>query len=148
MAEAHDAEAQLPAVLIVNANEDTLTLVGQLLEAEGFRTWGVRAWELQHGRVKPRALLQLVRPDVVVYDISVPFDLSWAYYASFRGLPEMQGVPVVLSTTNRKGAEALTGPGVLELLLKPYDIAQLVERVRGALGERPRARPEDAGALH
>ncbi|MBF5042459.1 hypothetical protein FGE12_08605 [Aggregicoccus sp. 17bor-14] len=148
MAEAHDAEAQLPAVLIVNASEDALALMGQLLEGEGFRTWGVRAWELQHGRVKPRALLQLVRPEVVVYDISVPFDVSWAYYASFRALPEMRGVPVVLTTTNRKGAEALTGPGVLELLLKPYDIAQLVERVRRALEERRRTEAEDAGAPH
>jgi DNA-binding response OmpR family regulator len=49
-------------------------------------------------------------------------------------------VPVVLTTTNRKGAEALTGPGVLELLLKPYDIGQLLERLRAALVQRRAAR--------
>ena len=135
-----DATAALPAVLIVNGSEDALDLLRQILEAEGFRAWGVRAWELDHGKEDPRALLRLVKPDVIIYDVSLPYDLAWAYFTHFRSLPEAQGVPVVLTTTNRKGAEALTGPGVLELLLKPYDIGQLLERLRGALGQRRPAR--------
>ena len=137
------ASTKHPAVLVVNGSEDTLGLVGEILEDEGFHVWGVRAWELEHGRLSPGNLLRLVDPDVIVYDISLPFDLSWAFYAQFIALPEAQGRPVVLTTTNRKGAEAVAGEGVLELLLKPYDIGQLVERVNSALAQReaPRERP-------
>ena len=134
------------AVLIVNGSEDALALLAQILEGEGFRARGVRAWDLAHGRIDARALLRELQPDVIVYDISVPFDLSWAFYASFRALPEVQGVPVVLTTTNRKGAESVIGRGVLELLLKPYDIGQLVEQVRGAL--RRHEREDGARAVH
>jgi DNA-binding response OmpR family regulator len=130
------SSAKQPSILVVNGSEDTLGLLGEILEEEGFRVWGVRAWELEHGRMNPGSLLRLVDPDVIVYDISLPYDLSWAYYAQFSALPDAQGRPVVLTTTNLKGAEAVTGKGVLELLLKPYDIGQLVERVRAALPER------------
>lgn len=130
------SSAKHPSVLVVNGSEDTLGLLGEILEEEGFRVWGVRAWELEHGRLNPGNLLRLVDPDVIVYDISLPYDLSWAYYAQFSALPDAQGRPVVLTTTNRKGAEAVTGEGVLELLLKPYDIGQLIERVRTALAQR------------
>ena len=133
---AASASSKSPSVLVVNGSEDTLELLSEILEDEGFRVLGVRAWELEHGRQSPGSLLRWVDPDVIVYDISLPFDLSWAYYAQFSALPEMQGRPVVLTTTNRKGAESVTGPGVLELLLKPYDIGQLLERLRAALGPR------------
>ena len=133
---AASASSKSPSVLVVNGSEDTLGLLGELLEDEGFRVSGVRAWELAHGRQSPGSLLRQVDPDVIIYDISLPFDLSWSFYTQFRALPEAQGRPVVLTTTNRKGAEAFTGPGVVELLLKPYDIGQLVERVRAALPER------------
>ena len=132
--------ATRPAVLIINGSEDALHLLTQILEAEGFRASGARAWELDHGKVDPQALLRRVKPDVIVYDVSLPYDLAWAYFTHFRSLPEAQGVPVVLTTTNRKGAEALTGPGVLELLLKPYDIGQLLERLRAGLAQRRAAR--------
>jgi DNA-binding NtrC family response regulator len=122
-----------PTVLILNGSEDLLAVLGELLQAEGIATVCARIPDIERGREDVSQLVREHDPAVIVFDVSVPFGRSWATFQELSVRPEVAGRPFVLTTTNREGAEQYTGPGVIELLLKPYDIGQFTTAVKEAL---------------
>src|SRR5262249_48369744 len=84
-------------------------------------------------------------PDVVVFDIALPYEANWELCASLRKDPRV-GVPFVLTTTNRAAVERLTSAReVVEILGKPYDLDQFAQAVR-ACGAAAGPRRGRAGA--
>ncbi|WP_158623611.1 hypothetical protein [Corallococcus llansteffanensis] len=118
-----------PTVLVLNGSEDLIEALEELLDDAGFQTKGVRVQDLVRGPLDFTTLVRETRPAVIVYDISVPFDLSWSAFQKLAASPAAAGIPFVLTTTNREGAQEYTGPDVIELLLKPYDIQQFTRAV-------------------
>ena len=122
-----------PTVLVLNGSEDLIEALEELLHDAGFQTKGARVQDLVRGPLDFSTLVRETRPAVIVYDISVPFDLSWGAFQKLAATPAAAGIPFVLTTTNREGAEEYTGPEVIELLLKPYDIQQFIQAVGKAV---------------
>ncbi|HZI14499.1 MAG TPA: hypothetical protein VE153_29295 [Myxococcus sp.] len=122
-----------PTVLVLNGSEDLLAVLSELLQAEGISTVCARIPDIERGREDFSRLVQEHDPAAIVFDVSVPFGRSWATFQELSVRPEVSGRPFVLTTTNREGAERYTGPGVIELLLKPYDIGQFTTAVKEAL---------------
>lgn len=134
-----------PAVLVMNGSEDLIEALEELLDGAGFQAKGVRVQDVMRGPLDFATLVREVAPAVIVYDISVPFELSWGAFQKLAANPVVAGIPFVLTTTNREGAKKYTGQDVIELLLKPYDIDQLIQAVnqavrRGATGTGERGR--------
>jgi DNA-binding response OmpR family regulator len=123
-----------PTVLILNGSEDLLAVLGELLQAEGIYSVCARIPDIERGREDFPALVREHDPAAIVFDVSVPFGRSWATFQELSTRPEVAGRPFVLTTTNREGAEQYTGPDVIELLLKPYDIGRFITAVKEALG--------------
>lgn len=136
-----------PTVLVLNGSEDLLCVLAELLEAEGLHAVCARIPDIERGRESFPQLIQQHAPAAIVYDISVPFGRSWAVCRELMELPESMGRPFVLTTTNREGAEEFTGPGVIELLLKPYDIGQFLDAVRKALAPGPKEHREEPASV-
>jgi len=122
-----------PTVLILNGSEDLLAVLSELLQAEGVNAVCARIPDIERGREDFPKLVQQYDPAAIVFDVSVPFGRSWATCQELAARPEVTGRPFVLTTTNREGAEEYTGPDVIELLLKPYDIGQFISAVKEAL---------------
>ncbi|WP_120542199.1 hypothetical protein [Corallococcus terminator] len=118
-----------PTVLVLNGSEDLIEALEELLDEAGFQTRGARVQDLVRGPLDFTTLVKETHPAVIVYDISVPFDLSWSAFQKLAASPVAAGIPFVLTTTNREGAKDYTGPDVIELLLKPYDIEQFTRAV-------------------
>jgi DNA-binding response OmpR family regulator len=78
-------------------------------------------------------------PDAVILDIMLP-DLSGLEICRrLRALPGLADVPVIFLTGRTEGpdpAEAGLGPGPVDLLVKPFDPADVVATVRRRLEER------------
>ncbi|RYZ41942.1 MAG: hypothetical protein EOO71_09880 [Myxococcaceae bacterium] len=128
-----------PTVLVLNGSEDLIEALEELLADAGFQTKGARVQDIIRGPLDFATLVQETLPTVIVYDISVPFDLSWSAFQKLAASTAAAGIPFVLTTTNKEGAKDYTGPDVIELLLKPYDIEQFIQAVslavrRGADG--------------
>ncbi len=122
-----------PTVLILNGSEDLLAVLSELLQAEGVNAVCARIPDIERGREDFPKLVQQYDPAAIVFDVSVPFGRSWATFQELSARPEVTGRPFVLTTTNREGAEEYTGPDVIELLLKPYDIGKFISAVKEAL---------------
>jgi DNA-binding response OmpR family regulator len=132
-------------VLVVNGSEDVIDAMRVFLEDSGFETFGVRETDILRERTDVAAVLREFRPEVVVYDVSLPYELTWSLYERLRQLPEAQGCCWVLTTTNARAAEPVTkSAALIELLLKPFDLKQLLNAVHDAVatcGRKPQHAP-------
>ena len=54
--------------------------------------------------------IQKHRPDVVIYDVGMPFSSSWDLLEVIRTAPALQSQPFVITTPNRRKLEEAVGP--------------------------------------
>jgi DNA-binding response OmpR family regulator len=119
--------------LVMDSSVDTLDLLRQYLEFRGFEVETCDLARLRHDGADAAATIARARPDVVVFDIALPYEENWKLCASLRQDPRVS-VPFVLTTTNRGAVERLTGArDVIEILGKPYDLEQFAEAVHSAV---------------
>ena len=93
------------------------------------------------------AVLQDVRPDVVVMDLNMP-GMS-GIEATARVLEAMPGVSVLMLTINREDERVLEAvrAGALGYLLKDAELDEIVAGIRDAAAGRPVLAPAAAGAV-
>jgi CheY-like chemotaxis protein len=141
---AHQADVAEPSpirALIMDSSADTLELLRQYLEFHGFEVETCNLARLRHEDADVAEAIVRARPDVVVFDIALPYETNWAMCSSLRRDPRVT-VPFVLTTTNRAVVERLTGArDVIEILGKPYDLEQFAQAVVAAVrnGQEPSA---------
>jgi DNA-binding response OmpR family regulator len=125
----------VPVVAVFNASEDTVDFLGVFFEQHGFRAVG-RTWPAMEPLDPDKVLgfLSEHQPQVIVFDVSFPYESNWQRFREFQRLGDECRVPVVLTTTNQRALTEWSGAtGVLEILGKPYDLEQLLAAVRRAL---------------
>jgi DNA-binding response OmpR family regulator len=122
-------------VVVFNASEDTVdmltTFFGVLgLDAAG-ETWPARD-PLSLETVQD--FVRRHRPDVIVFDVSFPYDHNWARYCEFRQADGVRDIPIVLTTTNKRALDDMVGRrDALEIIGKPYDLDELAAAVKRVL---------------
>ena len=126
-------DPRAPTVAIVNTTEDVVELLAEVFWDEGFHTITAYVREFKRGDLDFDFFLAEHRPDVVLYDIALPYEENWAYFQELRAHLSARAVPVVLMTTNKPALDRLVGPtAALELVGKPFDIGDIVAAVRRA----------------
>ena len=123
-----------PLVAIVNSSEDIATMTARVIEDEGLRTANAYVSDLKRGEPDPSAFLVENDPRVIVYDVGLPYEESWAFLQSLEQSDAARGRRFIITTTNRAVLEDMVG--VLpeqEVLASPFDLDDLVAVVRRAL---------------
>ncbi len=123
-------------VAVFNTSVETVEIIKQILEDEGFRVAGgteTFVTEFKRAKKDLRSYLARERPDVVVWDIALPYVENWKYFRAQVESGAFAGRGVVLTTTNRRVLDALVGPNdALEVIGKPFDLHELIDAVRQA----------------
>ena len=80
------------------------------------------------------ALAERVRPDAIVYDVSFPFSSNWQALQEVRSCPSLRGVPVVVTTSERRELSRATGCSTaIEIFARPDNVTVLRQALRSAI---------------
>jgi DNA-binding response OmpR family regulator len=135
-------------VALFNASDDTVEMVQRMLDASGFNCLvGCHFTDLKKGTIDFARYLGEHQPQVVIFDISPPYQENWDFFKTLRDAKAMEGRGLVLTTTNKERLDETVGRDskAFEIVGKPYDLHQIrsaihaaLERARGTL--RPPAK--------
>ena len=124
-----------PILAVFNASEDTVAFVRLFFEGQGFRvvTQSWPAYDPLRAEVAD-AFVSQQGADVVIFDVSLPYDENWQHFEAFKKALDGRNVPVVLTTTNKRALTEMIGTtDAIEIVGKPYDLDHLAAAVRNAM---------------
>lgn len=119
-------------VLVVEDEPDTLLLLKESLESEGFQvvtaTDGIEAEEKTHAE----------NPDIIILDISLPKRNGYEVCRRLREDKSSFGIPIVMLTAKRDYGSRLRGflQGACEYIAKPFSTEDLIKKIRKLLSTR------------
>ena len=116
-------------VALFNASDDTIDMVQGLLTAAGgdqTLIWCHFA-DLKKGIVDFGKYMEKHNPEVVIFDLSPPYDENWRFFKTMRDAKTMKGRGVVLTTTNKNRLDEVLGEDshALEVVGKTKDLQQI-----------------------
>ncbi len=142
---------QSPVVAVFNSSEDVVQLLRTALEEDGYTTATAHVSEIKQGQQDVVDFFERYDPQVVIYDVSLPYEENWTFFRLIRDAQAAQGREFIITTPNKRALEELVGESeALELIGKPYDLETILARVAAAVrrvqaGTAPAADDEDTG---
>ena len=116
-------------VALFNASDDTIDMIQNLLSAAGGEQtliWCHFA-DLKKGIVDFGKYMDKHNPEVVIFDLSPPYDENWKFFKTMRDATTMKGRGVVLTTTNKNRLDEVLGEDshALEVVGRSKDLGQI-----------------------
>jgi len=116
-------------ILIVDDSEDMRTLLGQVLEDEGYTLFFAEDGNM--------AVAQAVahQPNIILMDMSLPGITGWEAVEELRKMPAFQRTPIIAVTAyvTKADEERAKEVGCNVHLGKPFDILQMLDTIDGLL---------------
>jgi DNA-binding response OmpR family regulator len=140
------ASAPKRVIALLNASDDTVEMVRRMLDAAGFScVVGCRFADLKKGYVDFARYLGLHDPEVVIFDISPPYEENWQFFQTLCGDRAMTGRGLVLTTTNKDRLDETVGSdsGAFEWVGKPYDLDAITMAINTARTRAGRSSVDD-----
>jgi len=126
-----EASPRVPLVLVVEDRPSIRHLLEVALAQEGLRVIATATAD----EALESAVAQI--PDVVLLDLLLPGRRGDALIAALRALPDGDHVPVIVLSGIEGGLAASRAAGAQDFLAKPFDLRELMARVRRQLGRAP-----------
>lgn len=81
------------------------------------------------------------KPDLIVLDITMPVMDGVTMLTKLKESPDLKGIPVIMLTaeSGRENVAYIAKLGVRDYLVKPFQDAQLIEKVQRVIPLQPKA---------
>ncbi len=128
----------LRRVAVFNDSAPTLSTIAKWFEIHGYGVVTAQLSMMRVAHVDVEAFVGAHQPDVIVFDIAMPYESNWDFLEVVRMLPKLQGIPIIITTSNKTALESLVGPTTaMQIIGKPHDLSALQKLVDGTV-LRPR----------
>jgi DNA-binding response OmpR family regulator len=124
-----------PRILVANGNDDVLAAISDVLSEDGYEVKTVHVRAIRLGEVDFGKLFREFQPSAAIVDIGPPYPENWVFAQALVKHVDTSHVPFLWTTTNARALTEFTGVRVDELVLKPFDLEHLLEKVRRAIGD-------------
>lgn len=120
-------------LLVIEDEVNIRTFIEANFEARGFRV--IEAESAEDGIAHMRGTL----PDVIILDIFLPQMNGWEFLTWLVSQAEYRHIPVIVLTASlaRVMTPAASYENVVQRLIKPVTVQQLLDAVNAALNYRP-----------
>jgi DNA-binding response OmpR family regulator len=126
--------ARIPTVAIINTSSDTIDMLRHFFEHAGFVVVSTATPNIRDGEVNLQSFIAQHKPDVLLYDIGLPYDINWRLFCHLRETAKLD-LPTVITTTNVRHVQPLAGDTyVHEIVGKPFDLDKLLTIVKDVVG--------------
>jgi DNA-binding response OmpR family regulator len=129
-------QTELGTVVMFDASDDTVEIMHALLTEAGANQNLIHCpfADLKRGITDFRKYLVQHNPEVVIIDLSPPYEENWAFFTTVRDAAVMQGRGVVLTTTSKARLDELIGEDshALEVVGAPLDRALILAEIKAA----------------
>jgi hypothetical protein len=116
-------------VALFNASDDTIEMVRGLLTASNSKQTLIwcRFHHLERSIVDFGTFMEEHNPEVVIFDLSPPYDENWRFFTTMRDHRAMAGRGMVLTTTNKDRLDESVGADsfALEVVGRAKDLQQI-----------------------
>jgi DNA-binding response OmpR family regulator len=131
-------------IALFNASDDTIDMVQNLLTESGSEQtliWCHFA-DLKKGNVDFGKYMDQHNPEVVIFDLSPPYDENWQFFKTMRDAKTMKGRGVVLTTTNKNRLDEVLGEDshALEVVGRPKDLQEIDAAIKAETRKAQSAR--------
>jgi DNA-binding response OmpR family regulator len=131
-------------VALFNASDDTVDMVQKLLTDAGDAQsliWCHFA-DLKKGIVDFDRFVDKHNPEVVIFDISPPYDENWQFFKTMRDSNTMRGRGSILTTTNKVRLDEVLGSNshAVEVVGKPRDLHEIAAAIKAETKKAEAAR--------
>jgi len=121
-------------IALFNASDDTIDMIQNLLTESGSEQtliWCHFA-DLKKGNVDFGKYMDQHNPEVVIFDLSPPYDENWHFFKTMRDAKTMKGRGMVLTTTNKNRLDEVLGEDshALEVVGRAKDLQEIDEAIK------------------
>lgn len=123
-------------VALFNASDDTVDMIRELLKeaGRGQNLVSCHFADLKKGIVDFKSFLSNHNPEVVIFDISPPYDENWKFFKTMRDAESMKERGAVLTTTNKDRLDEVLGEDsrAMEVVGRREDMQEIREAITTA----------------
>jgi CheY-like chemotaxis protein len=125
-----DVFAQPPCVLLIDDEDETRDMLGELLRRAGYLVVTAR------NGVEALEVLQTVRPSLIVLDLQMPIMDGYSFREAQRRTPALITIPTVVLTGT--DYEPMLDPAFAESLRKRVSCSRLLQAIERHCGSQHR----------
>lgn len=97
-------------LVVFNDSASVLKMLCKWLQEHGHQCNTALLAEMPQAQDDVGRFIEKHRPDVVIYDVGMPYSSSWDLLEVIRTAPALQSQPFVITTPNKRKLEQAVGP--------------------------------------
>lgn len=121
----------LPTIAIFDSSEDYLDIMQRFINARGFAAAPLHLYKVKSGEVDISDFIYSHNPQIILFDITFPYEENWQLYENVRRLAVCRGREFIITTPNIDALHDRIGEkvGAFQLVDKEIDLQLIVDCV-------------------